>query len=72
MVQIAALLSGFNYGIMYTEQYHESIEISGLNYIACALGELVASRVGGSLMDYLYTRRQHQGRHQQQRQQADD
>lgn len=66
IIQVSATLSGLNYGIMYitlstfsdlwTSQYHESIEISGLHYIACASGELVASQIGGPLMDFLYNR----------------
>ena len=68
IIQIAALLSGFNYGILYITlstfsdlwkfQYHQSVETSGLHYIACSLGEVAASQVGGSVMDYLYKRRQ--------------
>lgn len=66
VIQISAIISGLNYGILYitlstfsnlwTSQYHESIEISGLHYIACALGEVVGSQVGGPLMDFLYKR----------------
>lgn len=62
IIQVSATLSGLNYGIMYitlstfsnlwTSRYHESIEISGLHCIACALGELVASQIGGPLMDF--------------------
>lgn len=68
IIQVSAVLSGFNYGILYItlstfselwiRQYHESVEISGLHYIACSLGELVASQVGGSMMDYFYKKRQ--------------
>lgn len=68
IIQVSATLSGFNYGIMYivlstfselwTLHYHQSVEISGLHYIACSLGELAASQTGGRIMDYLYKRRQ--------------
>ncbi|KAI1377607.1 caffeine resistance protein [Hypoxylon crocopeplum] len=68
IIQISALLSGFNYGILYIVlstfselwifQYQQSVEISGLHYIACSLGELAASQLGGPLMDYYYKRRQ--------------
>lgn len=68
IIQISALLSGFNYGILYivlstfselwTSQYHQSVEISGLHYIACSLGELVGSQIAGATMDYLYKRHQ--------------
>lgn len=68
IIQVSSVLSGFNYGIMYITlstfsdlwiyQYHESIEISGLHYIACSLGELVASQVGGRMIDFLWKRKQ--------------
>ncbi|KAF2724296.1 putative efflux pump antibiotic resistance protein [Polychaeton citri CBS 116435] len=67
IIQLSALLSGFDYGILYvvlstfsnlwTSNYHESVEISGLHYIACSLGELLGSQFGGPVMDYLYRRR---------------
>ncbi len=69
IIQITAIISAFNYGILYivltsfsalwTNQYGESVEISGLHYLACALGEVAGSQIGGSLMDklYLYMRR---------------
>ncbi|XXG96172.1 hypothetical protein Hte_002451 [Hypoxylon texense] len=70
IIQVTATLSGFNYGIMYvtlstfseiwTALYHQSVEISGLHYIAFSLGELAGSQVGGPLMDYFYKRRQAQ------------
>lgn len=68
IIQVSSALSGFNYGIMYITlstfselwiyQYHQSVEISGLHYIACSLGELTASQVGGPLMDWFYRRQQ--------------
>lgn len=71
IIQVSALLAGFSYGIMYVtlstfsdlwvKQYHQSVEISGLHYIACSLGEIVASQMGGPLMDYLYKRNQEHG-----------
>ncbi|GKT47971.1 putative efflux pump mfs2 [Colletotrichum spaethianum] len=67
IIQVSAVLSGFNYGIMYVTlstfsdlwkgQYGQSVEISGLHYIACSLGELIGSQVGGPMMDHLYKRR---------------
>lgn len=70
IIQASATLSGFNYGIMYVtlptfsglriSQYHQSVEISGLHYIACALGEIAASQVGGRMMDQFYKRREAQ------------
>lgn len=70
IIQVSSVLSGFNYGIMYitlstfsqlwTGQYHQSVEISGLHYIACSLGEVAGSQIGGPLMDYFYKRREAQ------------
>ncbi|KAL1893974.1 hypothetical protein Sste5346_006115 [Sporothrix stenoceras] len=66
IIQVSSVITGFGYGMLYialstysemwTIQYNESIEISGLHYIAVAGGELVASQVGGPLMDFLYAR----------------
>ncbi|CAM1508824.1 Fc.00g025630.m01.CDS01 [Cosmosporella sp. VM-42] len=70
IIQVSATLSGFNYGILYitlstfsqlwVARYHQSVEISGLHYIACSLGEIAASQAGGLMMDYFYKRRQSQ------------
>ena len=72
IIQINAVLSGLSYGLLYivlatfasvwTDQYHESIEISGLHYIACALGEIIGAQLGGPLMDFLYRRKTARGR----------
>ena len=66
IIQLTALLSALYYGILYivlstfsdvwTSQYHQSIEISGLHYIACALGEVAGSLLFGPLMDFIYSR----------------
>ncbi|CAI0647143.1 unnamed protein product [Colletotrichum noveboracense] len=68
IIQVSAVLSGFNYGILYVvlstfsnlwkERYGQSVEISGLHYIACSLGELIGAQVGAPVMDYLYRRRE--------------
>ncbi|KAI8220492.1 putative efflux pump mfs2 [Colletotrichum sp. SAR 10_86] len=68
IIQVSAVLSGFNYGILYVvlstfsnlwkERYEQSVEISGLHYIACSLGELIGAQVGAPMMDYLYRRRE--------------
>ncbi|CZR64441.1 related to multidrug resistant protein [Phialocephala subalpina] len=68
IIQVTALISGFNYGLLYIvlstfsdlwiQQYHQKVEISGLHYIACSLGEMAASQIAGPLMDYLFRRRQ--------------
>ncbi|KAK8043518.1 hypothetical protein PG993_005948 [Apiospora rasikravindrae] len=64
IIQLLGVISAFQYGLLYivlstfselwTKQYGQSVEISGLHYIACALGEIAASVVGGRLMDYMY------------------
>jgi multidrug resistance protein len=69
IVQIQACLSAFSYGILYlvlstfsdlyTRQYHESISVSGLHYIAICLGEVAGAEIGGPLMDYIYNRMKH-------------
>ncbi|KAJ6005529.1 efflux pump antibiotic resistance protein [Penicillium sp. IBT 35674x] len=66
IIQISSLISAFYYGILYivlstfsdlwTKQYNESIEISGLHYIAVALGEIAGSQICAKLMDGLYHR----------------
>ncbi|KAJ5085824.1 hypothetical protein N7532_010595 [Penicillium argentinense] len=66
IIQIASLISAFYYGILYIvlstfsdlwiDQYHQSVEISGLHYIAVALGEIAGSQICGKLMDSLYHR----------------
>ena len=37
-------------------QHRKSAEISGLHYIACALGEVAGNQIGAKLMDLLYHR----------------
>jgi MFS family permease len=77
VIQVSSLISAFNYGILYivlssfaelySIHYGQSVEISGLHYIACALGEILGSQVGGPLMDLLYRRmvtRSPDGEHQ--------
>ncbi|KAJ5949631.1 hypothetical protein N7454_001215, partial [Penicillium verhagenii] len=66
IIQISSLISAFYYGILYivlstfsdlwTKQYNESIEISGLHYIAVAFGEIAGSQICAKLMDSLYHR----------------
>ncbi|KAJ9143083.1 Efflux pump antibiotic resistance protein [Pleurostoma richardsiae] len=64
IIQVTAMISAFNYGVLYivlssfadlwTQQYGTSVELSGLHYIACALGEGAGSQLGAPLMDRLY------------------
>lgn len=68
VIQITAVISAIKYGILYivlatfadlwTKQYHQSVEISGLHYIACALGEVLAAQVGATVMDLYYRHKQ--------------
>ncbi|KAJ5748377.1 major facilitator superfamily domain-containing protein [Penicillium nucicola] len=67
IIQITSLISAFYYGILYIvlttfsdlwiNQYHQSVEISGLHYISCALGEIAGSQISAKMMDALYRRR---------------
>ncbi|KAH7306076.1 caffeine resistance protein [Rhexocercosporidium sp. MPI-PUGE-AT-0058] len=67
IIQITSIVSGFEYGLLYIVlstfselwifQYHQSVEISGLHYIAISLAEIAGSQVAGPLMDLLYRRR---------------
>ncbi|KJK95870.1 transporter [Metarhizium anisopliae BRIP 53284] len=64
IVQITSIISSFEYGLLYlvlstfgqlwVDQYGQSVEISGLHYLACAIGEVAGSQLGGPLMDYYY------------------
>ncbi|KAG6009342.1 hypothetical protein E4U21_002650 [Claviceps maximensis] len=64
IIQISSLILAFNYGLLYLamasfadlwiRQYHQSTTVSGLHYIACAMGELLGSRIGGPLLDRLF------------------
>lgn len=60
IIQISSLISAFEYGVLYiilssfsalwTDKYGESVEISGLHYLAIALGEVAGSQLGGPLV----------------------
>lgn len=64
IIQIQALLSGINYGLLYlslssfstlfVNQYGQSLSISGLHYIALCTGSIIGSQIVGPLMDYVY------------------
>ncbi|KAK5117953.1 hypothetical protein LTR62_003997 [Meristemomyces frigidus] len=66
LLQVIAIFQAFNYGVTYivlssfaslwTEQYHERVDTSGLHYIALALGEIVGSQIAGKSMDRLWRR----------------
>lgn len=64
IIQVTAAIEAFYYGILYivlssfasvwTDQYGQSTEVSGLHYVACALGEVAGGLVGGPMMDFMY------------------
>ncbi|KXJ87904.1 major facilitator superfamily domain-containing protein [Microdochium bolleyi] len=64
IIQATSVMSAFNYGLLYillsslaeiwSDQYSQSVEMSGLHYIAVAAGEIIGSLVGGKLLDMLY------------------
>ena len=68
IIQVTSIFTAFNYGILYivlssfaslwTQEYDLSVELSGLHYIAVALGEVAASQLGGPLMDRLFVHMQ--------------
>ena len=69
IVQVLALYMAYLYGVLYlilstfpilwTERYHESIGIGGLNYISLALGLFVGVQISGPLTDSIYRRLKH-------------
>jgi hypothetical protein len=70
VILITGIMSAFNYGILYivltsfaelwVKQYNFSVELSGLHYIACTVGEIVGSQIGAFAMDRYYRRKQAQ------------
>lgn len=66
IVQISSVIAAFDYGILYivmstfsqlwTRHYGQPVQLSGLHYMACALGEIVGSQITSRLMDGLYRR----------------
>ncbi|KAL3448198.1 major facilitator superfamily domain-containing protein [Aspergillus insuetus] len=66
IIQISSIISGLGYGVLYivlstfsdlwTKHYGQSVEISGLHYIACALGEIIGSQICATVKDRLYHR----------------
>ncbi|KAM0314406.1 hypothetical protein ACHAPQ_011830, partial [Fusarium lateritium] len=71
IIQVTAIISAADYGLLYivltsfgelwARRYGQSVEIAGLHYIACALGELLGAQLGAPLMDYWYRRMEHRG-----------
>jgi hypothetical protein len=66
IIQINAVMAAFDYGVLYivlasfsdlwVKQYGVSVELSGLHYIAVALGEIAGSQIGAPIMDRYYRR----------------
>jgi hypothetical protein len=70
IIIIASVNLAFNYGVLYivltsfaqlwTDYYHVSVEMSGLHYLAVALGESAGAQVGAPMIDHFYRRKQAQ------------
>ena len=68
IVQILSIISALSYGLLYialatfselfVTAYNQSVEISGLHYIAVALGEISGSQTGGRIMDMIFRKLQ--------------
>lgn len=68
VVQILSVISALSYGLLYialatfselfVTAYNQPVEISGLHYLAVALGEISGSQLGGPLMDKIFRRLQ--------------
>lgn len=66
IIQINAIMSAFDYGILYVvlasfadlwvKQYSLSVELSGLHYLAVAVGEIAGSQLGAPIIDSYYRR----------------
>lgn len=64
IAQSQAIISGLSYGFLYlilstfsemwTTRYHYSLTISGLHYLAPALGEIIGAKLGGPILDKTY------------------
>lgn len=70
IILIASVNLAFDYGILYivltsfaqlwTDYYHFSVEMSGLHYLAVALGELAGALLGAPMIDNYYRRKKAQ------------
>lgn len=64
IVQLISVISALSYGILYiilatfsdlwVTAYAQPVDISGLHYIAVALGEIAGSQISGRVMDVIY------------------
>lgn len=65
-LQVMALFMAYNFGINYimlstfaqlwTDRYGQTVEQSGLNYIALAIGNSFAAQIGAKVMDILWAK----------------
>ncbi|MCJ1251792.1 hypothetical protein MMC30_009030 [Trapelia coarctata] len=65
-LQVMAIFMAYNFGINYimlstfaqlwTDRYGQTVEQSGLNYIALAIGNSFAAQVGAKIMDRVWTK----------------
>ena len=48
---------------IFTETYHQSVGIAGLNYLALGIGLFCAAQINGRVMDrvYIYFKRRNEG-----------
>lgn len=66
IIQMMAPMMAFNFGTLYfvltsyaslwTNDYHESVTISGMHYIALCIGYILAAQGGGRVTDYIWRR----------------
>ncbi|OBT70455.1 hypothetical protein VE03_00258 [Pseudogymnoascus sp. 23342-1-I1] len=64
IIQLMSFYLAYNFGILYivlstfatlwTERYHQSVSVSGLHYIALALGYTIAAQVGARITDRIW------------------
>lgn len=64
IIQLMSLYLAYNFGILFivlstfatlwTSHYHQSVSISGLHYIALAIGYTIAAQVGAPLTDRIW------------------
>lgn len=69
IVQLISIISALSYGILYiilatfsdlwVTAYAQAVDISGLHYIAVALGEIAGSQISGYAMDAIYRKLEH-------------
>lgn len=66
IIQLMSLLLAFNYGTLYfvltsfaslwTTQYHQTVTVSGLHYLALCIGYTIASQGGARITDHVWQR----------------